>query len=137
MSSENIGIEDARKRLGDLVTAAQQGANVVLTRNGRPVARIVHYQEATVTLLELAARLGMSAAPEKVARFAGAFTEHDPRTGRLPQPWAGQGLNARFTPAQADQIEHDWYQEADNAERLVYLVPGDPDFAELASRYRP
>jgi prevent-host-death family protein len=43
MSSENIGIEEARKRLGDLVTAVQQGADIVLTRNGKPAARIVPY----------------------------------------------------------------------------------------------
>lgn len=45
MSSKYVGIEEGRKRLGDLVTAVQQGADVVLTRNGRPAARIVRYQE--------------------------------------------------------------------------------------------
>lgn len=44
-----IGIEDARKRLGDLVTAVQQGADVILTRNGKPSARLVRFQEETVT----------------------------------------------------------------------------------------
>lgn len=48
MSSKNVGIEEARRTLGDLVTAAQQGADIVLTRNGKPAARIVA-QEATVT----------------------------------------------------------------------------------------
>jgi prevent-host-death family protein len=49
MSSENIGIEKARKRLGDLVTAVQQGADVVLTRNGKPAARLTRYQEDIMT----------------------------------------------------------------------------------------
>ena len=45
MSSQHIGIEEARGRLGDLVTAAQQGTDIILTRNRRPVARITRYQE--------------------------------------------------------------------------------------------
>src|SRR5689334_17744449 len=35
-----VGIEDARKRLGDHVTAAQQGTDVTITRNNRPAAVI-------------------------------------------------------------------------------------------------
>ncbi|MDG4784368.1 type II toxin-antitoxin system prevent-host-death family antitoxin [Micromonospora sp. WMMD1102] len=49
MSSREIGIEDARKRLGDIVTAVQQGADIVLTRNGKPAARIVPIKEQTMT----------------------------------------------------------------------------------------
>ena len=49
MSSEYIGIETARKTLGDLVTAVQQGTDVVLTRNGKPAARLIAYKESTVT----------------------------------------------------------------------------------------
>lgn len=45
MSRTEVGIEDARKVLGDLVTAAQQGQDIVITRNSRPVARIVAYRE--------------------------------------------------------------------------------------------
>jgi prevent-host-death family protein len=41
MSSENVGIEDARKHLGDYVNAALvAGTTTIITRNGRPVARI-------------------------------------------------------------------------------------------------
>lgn len=49
MSSAYVGIEEARKRLGDLVTAAQQGADVVLTRNGKPAARLVAIKEPVMT----------------------------------------------------------------------------------------
>jgi prevent-host-death family protein len=46
MSSEkHIGIEDARKTLGDLVTAARYGHTTVITRNGKPAARIVPIEE--------------------------------------------------------------------------------------------
>ncbi|ROO51094.1 prevent-host-death family protein [Micromonospora sp. Llam0] len=49
MSSKQIGIEDARKRLGDLIDAAQQGETVILTRHGKPAARLTAYhQETTV-----------------------------------------------------------------------------------------
>lgn len=48
-SATHIGIEDARKRLGDLIDAAQQGETVILTRHGKPAARLTAYhQEATV-----------------------------------------------------------------------------------------
>lgn len=49
MSSKEVGIEEARKRLGDLVTAAQQGGDIILTRNGKPAARLVRMEE-TVTV---------------------------------------------------------------------------------------
>jgi prevent-host-death family protein len=153
MTSQNVGIEDARKRLGDLVTAVQQGADVILTRNGKPAARIVRFQEdAMITVAELAAAVGMSSAPEKVARFAGAFTEHDPRTGRLPKRWYGQGMDATFTRDEADQIIADWDQaagavEAGLIEPVVEAGAGldlaaanrrhEAAVAEVQERYRP
>ena len=36
-----VSLKEARKRLGDLVTAAERGESVVITRRGREVARIV------------------------------------------------------------------------------------------------
>lgn len=46
-STKTIGIEEARGRLGSLVTAAQQGTTIIITRNGRPAARLTAYQEET------------------------------------------------------------------------------------------
>lgn len=66
MSSE-YGIEEARKVLGDLVTAAQQGTDIILTRHGRPVARITRYQEDTMTTFD-----------PKTGRFT--YADDDPRT---------------------------------------------------------
>lgn len=138
MSSKEVGIEQARKTLGDLVTAVQQGADVILTRNGKPAARIVRYQEeAMITVAELAHAAGMSSAPEKIARYAGCFTPHDPRTGQLPKRWAGQGMDATFTRAEADQIIADWNRDATHAAGAEYLAPGDPEFTEIADRYQP
>lgn len=50
MSSKVVGIEEARKRLGDLVTAVQQGADIILTRNGKPAARLTAYNEEPAML---------------------------------------------------------------------------------------
>jgi prevent-host-death family protein len=36
-----VNIKDARRRLSDLVTAAERGESVVITRRGKEVARIV------------------------------------------------------------------------------------------------
>ena len=35
-----VSLKEARKRLGELVRAAEQGESIVLTRRGREVARI-------------------------------------------------------------------------------------------------
>lgn len=40
MNSKRIGIEDARKTLGPLVDEANSGVDIVLTRHGKPIARI-------------------------------------------------------------------------------------------------
>lgn len=50
MSSKYVGIEDARKQLGPLVTAVQQGADVVLTRNGKPAARLTPMKESVMSV---------------------------------------------------------------------------------------
>jgi prevent-host-death family protein len=36
-----VNLKEARRRLGELVTAAEHGETVVLTRRGRTVARLV------------------------------------------------------------------------------------------------
>lgn len=53
MSSKEVGIEEARKRLGDLVTAAQQGTDIILTRNGKPAAHITRHQKDIVVTMDL------------------------------------------------------------------------------------
>ena len=61
--SEYIGIEEARGRLGDLVTAAQQGADIILTRRDRPVVRLVALLGAsTVTGTEVVEQMSIHAA---------------------------------------------------------------------------
>jgi prevent-host-death family protein len=48
MSSQEVSIEDARKKLGDLVNAAAIADVVtIITRNGRPLARIAPLEPGT------------------------------------------------------------------------------------------
>jgi prevent-host-death family protein len=49
VSRKYIGIKEARPALGDLVTAALQGADIVITRNGKPAVRLVAITEDTMT----------------------------------------------------------------------------------------
>ncbi|MFE9382401.1 type II toxin-antitoxin system Phd/YefM family antitoxin [Streptomyces sp. NPDC007025] len=50
MSSKKVGIEEARKTLGDLVNEVRYtGAVVTLTRHGKPVARITPVEDTTDT----------------------------------------------------------------------------------------
>ncbi|MGK3105336.1 type II toxin-antitoxin system Phd/YefM family antitoxin [Streptomyces sp. WAC05858] len=45
--SKEVGIEQARKTLGDLVNEVRySGADITLTRNGKPVARIAPLESA-------------------------------------------------------------------------------------------
>ncbi len=44
---ERIGIYDARSRLSELVGRVESGEEVVLTRRGRAVARLVRAEEGT------------------------------------------------------------------------------------------
>jgi prevent-host-death family protein len=50
MSSKHVGIEQARKTLGDLVREAEQGTDIILTRGNsrRPVARITTLEDTTM-----------------------------------------------------------------------------------------
>lgn len=48
MSSNEMTIEQARAKLGDLVIKAMRGQTTTLTRYGKPVARIVPIQEPAV-----------------------------------------------------------------------------------------
>jgi len=95
MSSENIGVEEARKILGDLVTRAEQGTDIILTRRGRPAARLTRYQEDTVVdIAELTKRFGLPE-PEQSAVAA----------------WTGDPFGTTWSEEEADQLHQAW--EAD------------------------
>lgn len=80
MSSKFIGIKEARPVLGDLVTATQQGTDVVLTRNGKPAARIVRYEESAMTNIKIgtwAYSIGTGDSPEDTVNIAMRDTPGD------------------------------------------------------------
>ncbi len=100
MSSKYVGIEDARKQLGPLVTAVQQGTDVVLTRNGKPAARIVRYQEDAMDIADLTRYLG-EPDHQQEAVFA----------------WTGEtDRDKRWTEAEADELVEIWKADTSGAE---------------------
>ncbi|MEB3070615.1 type II toxin-antitoxin system Phd/YefM family antitoxin [[Mycobacterium] vasticus] len=44
MSSESVNVYDAKTRLSSLLSQVEGGAEIVISRNGRPIARLVPYQ---------------------------------------------------------------------------------------------
>jgi predicted DNA-binding transcriptional regulator AlpA len=91
------------------------------------------------TIADLTLAVGMPAgARETVARFTGAFITPDDyaKTGRLAPRWAGQGMDATFTRAEADELEAEWRRTATSTERIAYLS-GDAEDDAIAERYRP
>lgn len=40
----NVGISEAKRRLSELIEGAMQGKSVVISRYGRPIARLIPYQ---------------------------------------------------------------------------------------------
>ena len=47
MSTQTIGLFEAKTHLSELVARAEQGDEVIITRHNRPVARIVPFVAAT------------------------------------------------------------------------------------------
>ena len=95
MSSENIVVEEARKVLGDLVTKAEQGTDIILTRRGRPAARLTRYQEDTVIdIAALTERFGLPADQQSAVAS-----------------WTGDPWGTTWSEEDAEQLHQAW--EAD------------------------
>lgn len=126
----------------DQIPAAQVGQQVVLRRD--LVVQIAAQEGTLLTWGDLAVLIGLDreTGAERVARNAGALTPHDPRTGRIPQPWTGQGMGCLLTRAQAEEIAAGWHRAAASVEAgAIVPIINDAEtpesLAELASRYRP
>jgi prevent-host-death family protein len=115
VNSQYIGINEARPKLGDLVTAVQQGADIVLTRNGKPAARIVRYQEDPMSYPEapftdterrMIEEAGLELASDR--RFEGGF----PTRGEAYAPgqiidYPGPGAKALIFRSHIYHVEKD------------------------------
>ncbi len=95
---ESVGLFEAKTRLSELVARAEAGAEVVITRHNRPVARIVPVTEAQPfdAARRAAAVAGMEALREELrARHGGLSTAEivswvrDARAQRDEQIWRG------------------------------------------------
>jgi prevent-host-death family protein len=135
VSRKYVGIEEARGILGDLVTAAQQGADIIITRNRRPAARLVAYQEDTMTIIDDQTHQEIVTGAEAAAlRAAGidadAITETPDGTvtvvradgGRFAIGWAGADdddpwwSGARYDDADGEQVAScEWWSAEDMA----------------------
>jgi hypothetical protein len=115
MSSTEIGIEQARKVLGDLATRAQlTGQITYLTRNGRRVAAIVPLESimTTITMTPQAAEIIATALIELGATTHNkdvAAAAH--RVAELHERTAQQGLAA--THDEAHQLHYEIMQVAE------------------------
>jgi len=68
---EHVALEDARRRLDELVERADEsGERIIVTRDGRPVAAIVHVEDAEYLqgVEDRLDREAIAAAREEVAR---------------------------------------------------------------------
>lgn len=95
-------------------------------------------ESTMLTITDLAAAVGMSSSPQRVAAFAGCFTKPDARTGRIPQPWHGQGMAAVFTPEQAERLIAEWHRAAHDAEagRIQPIIEADAGLDPAAAERR-
>ncbi|MGH8200934.1 MAG: type II toxin-antitoxin system Phd/YefM family antitoxin [Steroidobacteraceae bacterium] len=75
------GAEEARSQLPELLTAAQQGRQTIITRHGRPVA---------------------------VLAPISALGEADAQRSLLPLAGSGRGLYGRDSQATLRQLRHEW-----------------------------
>ena len=73
----NVTITDAKARLTDLVRRAENGEVVVLTRHGRPAARIVPIGERSRRPLDRKAIDAITASALKKVRPEDATSNHD------------------------------------------------------------
>ena len=79
----NISVSEAKAQLTDLVRRAEAGENVVLTRHGEPVVRLVHVRTETQRaerrkkLLALSAEMARTKLPGPDAAHAADFLYDD------------------------------------------------------------
>lgn len=122
--------------------AAMVGSTIVLRR--ALVEQIALDEGRRVTWADLAADLGLGRdAAEEVARFAGALTPHDPRTGRIPKPWTGKGMDHRIARSEAEDLAAEWHRaKTGGTLPIIDLAeahghrPVDEVNAELARSYQ-
>lgn len=110
MALKSVGIEAGRKTLGDLVTAVQQGARIVLTRNGKPAAQLVRYP-SPATAWDLADLVSPADIAVECGASKPAVSNWIARYPDFPQPLTtvAQGSTALFSRVAVLE----WYDRKD------------------------
>lgn len=77
---QNVTLSDAKAKLGGIVRLVESGEEVVITRRGRPIARVIREPGTTVAdeIPSLAAfRAGQSLQPESAGEFIRRLRDED------------------------------------------------------------
>lgn len=91
MATQSMGLFEAKTHLSELVTRAEQGEEVVITRHNKPVAKIVPF--ALASGVDMAARRGVLA---EFDRVRAALTAQGGALGEDEiDAWIGEGRETR------------------------------------------
>jgi prevent-host-death family protein len=79
MSTQTIGLFEAKTHLSELVARAEQGQEVIITRHNKPVAKLVPIGEVSPQLVERRHRAvaAMQAIGAEVAARGGPITQDE------------------------------------------------------------
>lgn len=144
MSSKYVGIEEARKTLGDLIIAAQQGTDIILTRgrSHRPVARLTPYREDAMITYLATVDTGVIAGDTtwRIAVDECNTVTSDGERGVVDTPWARDLTAAEIEDRDWDALlagagwtvtgdwaAHDGYWTADVTRGSYVLTTTDTD----------
>jgi prevent-host-death family protein len=111
MSSREIGLREARAQLGELVTAAQYGHTTIITRNGKPIARIAPLEDA----------MPATTTPTDATEWADALDAEMSHTGQS----AGDLISHGYANGQIAGIELDpEHPDADDERGVIASTSG-------------
>ncbi len=79
MSTQTLGLFEAKTHLSELVARVESGDDVIITRHNRPVARIVPYEPVRAVDLKRRQRAvaRMQALGAKIAKRGGPVTQEE------------------------------------------------------------
>ncbi len=60
MEAESIGAFDAKNSFSELLVKASQGKETIVTKHGKPVAKIIPYKAASISQEEVLARIKLT-----------------------------------------------------------------------------
>jgi prevent-host-death family protein len=79
MSTQTMGLFEAKTHLSELVARAEQGEEVIITRHNKPVAKIVPIHEVSAELIERRHRIvaELQAIGAEIEKRGGPITQEE------------------------------------------------------------